>query len=91
MRVKCIRTHSTFAAVTGDGGDGGDGALVLATAAACRTITIPFVFRCECMCACVCGREKAEERKFESQISNAMCVKNNYPMMKPVGRRSERV
>ena len=25
------------------------------------------------------------------QIPNAMCVKNNYPMMKPVGRRSERV
>ena len=23
------------------------------------------------------------------QISNAMCVKNNYPMMEPVGRRSE--
>ena len=25
------------------------------------------------------------------QISNAMCVKNNYPMMKPVGGRSEGV
>ena len=25
------------------------------------------------------------------KISNAMCVKNNYPMSKPVGRRSERV
>ena len=25
------------------------------------------------------------------QISNAMCVKNNYPAIKPVGRRSKRV